>query len=183
MRNHLYLARTIFCLLALCLASSAITFAQEETAASLSIQVSDSTGAVIPNATVVITHDATGVSRTVQTNEEGSLSVSPLAPGTYTVTVEQPSFKKYVENAVVLSARDRRQLTIVLEAGNVNEVVTVTSEQNVVQDSPTGQTLISGAQVLEIPLQNRDFSKLLELAPGVSSSLDDETGFGLSNRF
>jgi hypothetical protein len=183
MRNHLYLARTIFCLLALCLAGGAITFAQEETAASLSIQVSDSTGAVIPNASVVITHDATGVSRTVQTNEEGSLSVSPLAPGTYTITVEQPSFKKYVENAVVLSARDRRQLTIVLEAGNVNEVVTVTSEQNVVQDSPTGQTLISGAQVLEIPLQNRDFSKLLELAPGVSSSLDDETGFGLANRF
>jgi hypothetical protein len=52
-----------------------------------------------------------------------------------------------------------------------------------VQDSPTGQTLISGTQVLEIPLQNRDFTKLLELAPGVSSSLDDETGFGLTNRF
>ena len=61
--------------------------------------------------------------------------------------------------------------------------VTVTSEQNVVQDSPTSQTLISGTQVLEIPLQNRDFTKLLELTPGVSSSLDDETGLGLTSRF
>ena len=183
MRNHLYLARAIFCLLTLCLLSSAVTFAQEETAATLNVQVTDSSGAVIPDATVVITNDATRVSRSVQTNPEGFLSVSPLVPGNYTVTVEQASFKKHVENAVVLSARDRRLLTIVLEAGNVNEVVTVTSEQNVVQDSPTGQTLISGAQVLEIPLQNRDFSKLLELAPGVSSSLDDETGFGLANRF
>jgi outer membrane receptor protein involved in Fe transport len=71
----------------------------------------------------------------------------------------------------------------VLEVGSVSESVVVTSDQNVVQDSPTGQTLISSTQVLEIPLQNRDFTKLLELAPGVSSSLDDETGFGLANRF
>ncbi len=183
MRNHLCVARLIFCLLTLCLMSSAVTLAQEETAATLNVQVTDSTGAVIPNAMVVITNDATGQSRSVQTNDEGYLSVSPLSPGKYTVTVEQASFKKYVENAVVLSAKDRRLITVVLEAGNVNEVVTVTSEQNVVQDSPTGQTLISGAQVLEIPLQNRDFTKLLELAPGVSSSLDDETGFGLANRF
>src|SRR5687768_16772827 len=183
MRNHLRVARLIFCLLTLCLMSSAVTLAQEETAATLNVQVTDSTGAVIPNATVVITNDATGQSRSVQTNDEGYLSVSPLTPGNYTVTVEQASFKKYVENAVVLSAKDRRLITVVLEAGNVNEVVTVTSEQNVVQDSPTGQTLISGEQVLEIPLQNRDFTKLLELAPGVSSSLDDETGFGLANRF
>ncbi|MFZ0062272.1 MAG: carboxypeptidase regulatory-like domain-containing protein [Pyrinomonadaceae bacterium] len=183
MRNHLRVARLVFLLLTLCLLSSAVTIAQEETAATLNVQVTDSTGAVIPNATVVVTNDATGVSRSVQTNDEGYLSISPLVPGSYTVTVEQASFKKYVENAVVLSARDRRLITVVLEAGNVNEVVTVTSEQNVVQDSPTGQTLISGAQVLEIPLQNRDFTKLLELAPGVSSSLDDETGFGLANRF
>ncbi len=183
MRNHLRVARLIFCLLTLCLMSSTVTLAQEETAATLNVQVTDSTGAIIPNATVVIASDTTGQSRSVQTNDEGYISVSPLAPGNYTVTVERPSFKKYVENSIVLSARDRRLITVVLEAGDVNEVVTVTSEQNVVQDSPTGQTLISGAQVLEIPLQNRDFTKLLELAPGVSSSLDDETGFGLANRF
>ncbi|HYE14889.1 MAG TPA: TonB-dependent receptor [Pyrinomonadaceae bacterium] len=166
----------------LCL--GAPTLAQvTETAAEVNGQVTDSAGAALPNATIVIKNDATGEERRVQANEEGIYRITPLNPGTYTLTVEQQGFKKYVETGVTLNAKDRRLLNVVLEAGAVSEVVTVTSEQNVVQDSPTSQTLISGTQVMEIPLQNRDFTKLLELTPGVSSSLDDETGFGLANRF
>jgi hypothetical protein len=171
-------------LLALCLGISVGAEAQVgETAAQVNGQVTDSTGAVVPGATVVITNNATSEQRRVQTNDDGLYVVTPLNPGIYTLTVEQPNFKKYVETSVTLNAQDRRQLNVALEAGNVSETVTVTSEQNVVQDSPTQQTLISGTQVLEIPLQNRDFTKLLELVPGVSSSLDDETGLGLTSRF
>lgn len=173
----------ILAALVLVLGLCAVTFGQEETAATVTGQVTDSTGAVVAGATVVVTSETTKQERRVQTNDDGRYVITPLSPGTYTITVEQTNFKKHEETAVILSARDRRLLNVALEAGNVSEVVTVTSEQNVVQDSPTGQTLISGTQVLEIPLQNRDFTKLLELAPGVSSSLDDETGFGLSNRF
>ncbi len=182
MKRYLEL-KTVFLALALVLAVSGATFAQEETAATVTGQVTDSTGAVISGATVIITNDTTRQERRLQTNDDGQFVITPLIPGTYTLTVEQPNFKKYVESSITLNAKDRRLLNVVLEVGNVSELVTVTSEQNVVQDSPTGQTLISGTQVLEIPLQNRDFTKLLELAPGVSSSLDDETGFGLSNRF
>ncbi len=162
---------------------SAVSFGQEETAATVTGQVTDSTGAIVAGATVVITNDTTKQERRVQTNDDGRYVITPLSPGTYTLTAEQTNFKKHLESGIVLNARDRRQLNVALEAGSVSELVTVMSEQNVVQDSPTGQTLISGTQVLEIPLQNRDFTKLLELAPGVSSSLDDETGFGLANRF
>ena len=154
-----------------------------ETAAQISGQVTDAAGAAIAGAAVLVKNDATGEERRVQTNEDGNYVVTQLTPGTYTVTIEQQGFKRHVETGVVLNVSDRRPLIVALETGNVSEVVTVTSETNVVQDSPTVQTLISGTQVLEIPLQNRDFTKLLELAPGVSSSLDDETGFGLSNRF
>ncbi|MEP6921772.1 MAG: TonB-dependent receptor [bacterium] len=175
--------RLVLGALALCLAMGAVALGQEETAATVTGQVTDSTGAVVTRATVVITNDANGQERRVQTNDNGNYVITPLSPGTYTLTAEQANFKKHVESGVTLNARDRRSLNVTLEAGNVSELVTVTSEQNVVQDSPTGQTLISGTQVLEIPLQNRDFTKLLELAPGVSSSLDDETGFGLANRF
>ena len=179
---HLLLSTALVAaILVLGFASTAL--AQEETAASVNGQVTDSTGAVLVGATVTVTHDATGVQRQVQTNEDGLFVVNPLSPGVYTLSVEQPNFKKYVEEKLTLNAKDRRVLNIALDPGNVSEVVTVTSEQNVVQDSPTGQALISGTQVLEIPLQNRDFTKLLELAPGISSSLDDETGFGLTNRF
>ncbi|HEX8559626.1 MAG TPA: TonB-dependent receptor [Pyrinomonadaceae bacterium] len=185
MRNHLrkgaaaaLLLAAIFCL------SPAGAFAQvAETAAQIQGQVTDAAGAAVAGANVVIRNDATGEERRFTTNEDGLYVITQLNPGTYTVSVEQTGFKRHVESAVVLNAADRRPLNVALEAGNVSEVVTVTSETNVVQDSPTLQTLISGTQVLEIPLQNRDFTKLLELAPGVSSSLDDETGFGLTNRF
>jgi hypothetical protein len=172
-----------FLALALMLAFGSTVLAQEETAATVTGQVTDSTGALIKAATVVITNERTQQERRLQTNDDGQFVVTPLVPGTYTLTVEQANFKKYVESGLTLNAKDRRSLNIVLEVGSVSESVVVTSDQNVVQDSPTGQTLISSTQVLEIPLQNRDFTKLLELAPGVSSSLDDETGFGLANRF
>jgi hypothetical protein len=171
-------------LLVLCLGISVGALAQVgETAAQVNGQVTDSAGAVVTGATVVITNNATQEERRVQTNDDGLYVITPLNPGIYTLSVEQANFKKYVETSVSLNAQDRRQLNVALEAGNVTETVTVTSEQNVVQDSPTQQTLISGTQVLEIPLQNRDFTKLLELVPGVSSSLDDETGLGLTSRF
>lgn len=182
MKRHIQL-KTIISLLTLLFAISSVALGQEETVATVNGQVTDSTGASVAGASVVITHDTTRQERRVQTNEDGQFVITALIPGIYTLSVEQPNFKKYIESGLTLNAKDRRQINVVLEAGNISEQVTVTSEQNVVQDSPTGQTLISGTQVLEIPLQNRDFTKLLELAPGVSSSLDDETGFGLSNRF
>jgi len=182
MKSHFTL-RAVLLALAFMLAFSGGVLAQEETAATVTGQVTDSTGAVVKAALVVITNDTTRQERRVETNDDGQFVFTPLMPGTYTLSVEQTNFKKYVEAGITLNARDRRAINVVLEVGNVSELVTVTSEQNVVQDSPTGQTLISSTQVLEIPLQNRDFTKLLELAPGVSSSLDDETGFGLANRF
>jgi hypothetical protein len=182
MKLH-FAIRAGFLALALMLAFGGTVLAQEETAATVTGQVTDSTGAVVKAAIVVVTNDQTKQERRVETNDNGQFVVTPLVPGAYTLTVEQTNFKKHIEAGLTLNAKDRRTLSIVLEVGNVSESVTVTSEQNTVQDSPTGQTLISSTQVLEIPLQNRDFTKLLELAPGVSSSLDDETGFGLANRF
>ena len=157
MKRHFEL-KAVFLALALILSVSSASFAQEETAATVTGQVTDSTGAIIKGAVVVITNDTTKQERRLETNDDGQFVITPLIPGTYTLSVEQPNFKKYVESGLNLNAKDRRSLNIVLEAGNVSESVTVTSEQNVVQDSPTGQTLISATQVLEIPLQNRDFT-------------------------
>ena len=174
--------RGVLLTLAVCVSLAGGALAQvSETAAEVNGQVTDATGAAIPGATVVITSDATKQERRVQTNEDGVFRLAPLDPGTYTLTVEQTSFKRHVETGLILNAKDRRLLNVALEAGNVSEVVTVTSEQNVVQDSPTQQTLISGTQVVEIPLVNRDFTKLMELVPGISSDLADETNFGLTN--
>ncbi|HZH33045.1 MAG TPA: TonB-dependent receptor [Pyrinomonadaceae bacterium] len=174
--------RGVLLTLAVCMCLGGSALAQvSETAAEVNGQVTDATGAAIPGATVVIVSDATRQERRVQTNDDGVFRIAPLDPGTYTLTIEQANFKRHVETGLTLNAKDRRLMNVALEAGDVSEIVTVTSDQNVVQDSPTQQTLISGTQVVEIPLVNRDFTKLLELVPGISSDLADETNFGLTN--
>lgn len=155
--------------------------AQEETSATVTGQVTDSTGAVIGNASIVVTNTATGQTRTIQSNEEGNYTIFPLIPGTYTISVEQSGFKKTIVNTT-LNARDRRPIDLVLEVGDASAVVTVTDEPPLLQDSSTGQALVSGNQVTELPLNNRNFIRLLETIPGVSSSLDDESNFGLTSR-
>lgn len=166
---------------AICLSISNTVSAQEETSATVNGQVTDSTGAVVPNANVVIVNTSTRQSRTVQTNDEGLYTVFPLNPGTYEISVEQAGFKKTIVNAT-LNSRDRRPIDIVLEVGDAGAIVTVTDEPPLLQESPTGQTLVSGNQVTELPLNNRNFIRLLETIPGVSSSLDDESNFGLTSR-
>ncbi len=155
--------------------------AQEETSATVTGQVTDSTGAAIGNASIVVTNTATGQARTVQSNDEGNYTIFPLIPGQYTLSVEQSGFKKIVVNTT-LNAKDRRPIDLVLEVGDASAVVTVTDEPPLLQDSSTGQALVSGNQVTELPLNNRNFIRLLETIPGVSSSLDDESNFGLTSR-
>ncbi|HKR01205.1 MAG TPA: TonB-dependent receptor, partial [Pyrinomonadaceae bacterium] len=183
MRHHLKNGLwSLFVAFLLCAGLGTVAFAQEETAATITGQVTDATGGIVQNATIVVVNKETNSERRVQSNDDGNYVVSPLQPGPYSVVVEQSGFKRYEQN-LTLNAKDRRPVNVVLEAGDITQTVLVTDEAPLIQDSPTGQTLISGTQVVEIPLQNRDFTKLLELVPGVSSSLDDETGFGLANRF
>lgn len=173
--------RLTFIALALCFAFSGLVLAQEETSATITGQVTDSTGSAVANASIVVTNTATGQTRTIQANEEGNYSVFPLIPGAYTISVEQPGFKKTIINTT-LNARDRRPIDVVLEVGEASATVTVTDEPPLLQDSATGQTLVSGNQITELPLNNRNFIRLLETIPGVSSSLDDESNFGLTSR-
>jgi hypothetical protein len=158
-----------------------VVVAQEETAATITGVVTDSTGALVQKATVTVTNKDTNATRTVETNDDGNYIITPLTPGTYTVVIEHPGFKRYLQT-ITLNAKDRRPIDAALETGSPTETVTITDEPPLIQESSTGQSLISGSQVRELPLVNRDFMKLTELVPGVSSDLADETALGLSNR-
>lgn len=178
--RHIRLLHLIFALVALfCLAT--VSFGQEETAATITGVVTDSAGAVVQKAMVTVTNKDTNAERKVETNDDGNYIVTPLTPGTYTVVIEHEGFKRYLQT-VTLNAKDRRPIDVALETGSPTETVTITDEPPLIQESSTGQSLISGSQVRELPLVNRDFMKLTELVPGVSSDLADETALGLSNR-
>ncbi len=179
--NFVKTTRLLFAAFVLCLGINGLANAQEETSATITGQVTDSAGAAIVNATVVVVKNSTQTERRVQTNQDGNYTVFPLIPGTYTISVEQTGFKKTVINTT-LNARDRRPIDVVLEVGDATAVVNVTDDPPLLQDSSTGQALVSGNQVTELPLNNRNFIRLLETIPGVSSDLDDESNFGLTSR-
>jgi hypothetical protein len=166
----------------LILSLSAVAFAQDVTG-SLVGSVRDSSGAIVPGATVTITDTVKGVVvRTVTTGDDGGFSAPLLPSAVYDIAIEAPSFKKHIEKGVKIDINQRRTLEVALEAGNIAETVTVAADQVAVElTTPTSATLINGDQVRELSINNRNFVQLVTLAPGVSNDLSDQVYVGTVN--
>jgi hypothetical protein len=155
----------------------------QELAATLTGTVTDTSGAVIPSATVTIQQNGVnGGARVVQTDSRGNYTATNLPAGSYTVTVSAKGFEGFVGQNVTLFVAQKRSVDAVLKPGEVSQTVTV--QTNAVSlDTTSGAQAgtISGTQVRELQLNNRNFEQLVTLQPGVVSALPDEVGFGLSN--
>jgi hypothetical protein len=132
--------------------------------------VTDSTGAVIPGATVVVTNQATGVARTLSTDASGFYSAESLVSGLYTVTVSQPGFQGNSTQGIQLDAGQRRANNATLAVGQATAEVTVKAMAAAVntETAESGGT-ITGEQVSNLMLNGRDFQTLAIMVPGVSS--------------
>lgn len=131
--------------------------------------VSDATGAVVPNATVVVKGQS-GQEFTVTTNESGTFRVPAVAAGLYTVTVTATNFKKFVVENVKVDVGTPATTDIKLEAGDVSATVVVTSGGEVLQtQTATVGTNIQGRQIVETPIQSRDALDLVTLLPGTNT--------------
>ena len=168
---------TIICAFTLVVLFSGLAAGQETTGTIVGTVI-DSNRAVVANANVTVSNPETGFSRTYQSNNEGVFTAALLPPGRYTVSVEAPNFKKYIQDNIRISVNDRRPVEIALEAGGVTETVNITAENSVIQESPTQQSLIDGTQVRQLPLNNRHFASLTTLSAGVTSSNSSQIGFG-----
>lgn len=164
------------------LGMSAVAVAQEVNG-TISGAVKDSAGAAVSGATVTITDRSQNlVVRTTTTNDEGQFSAPNLPATFYDVAVEAPNFKKHVVNKVKLDVGQTRSVDVGLEAGNISEVVMVEAAPLAVQlTTPTASTVISGDQVRELSLNNRNWVQLVALAPGVSNDLSDQVYVGTTN--
>ena len=130
--------------------------------------VTDQTGAVVPGATVTVTNVATEAARVAETDAAGNYGIELLPPGEYSLAVESAGFKRTEQAGVRLFASDRPKIDLVLEVGEVTESVTVTEAVSLVQTQKSeGGVVIQNKQVLEMPLNGRNFSQLIELEPGV----------------
>lgn len=132
--------------------------------------VTDSSGAVVPNATVTITNtDRNLVVRTVQTDSDGDYSAPLLPLGHYSISAEASQFKKSTVNGIQLHVNDRLTINLTLQVGSASQTVTVeASAQHVDTQSATPTGLISGTQIRELSLGTRNYEQLVSLMPGVS---------------
>lgn len=155
----------------------------QELQGTLNGTVTDPSGAVIAGATVTIAQNGVnGRSRTIQTDARGSYTVTNLSAGNYTVTVTAAGFQTYTASNVTLFVAQTRAVNATLHPGAVSQTVTVNQSAVALDTTTSGVAgTISGTQVRELQLNNRNFEQLVTLQPGVVSALPDEVGFGLSN--
>ena len=106
---------------------ASVSFAQVVTA-TLTGSITDSSGASVPNATVKVTEQSTGVARSSTTSVDGVYNVPYLNPGVYKVEVDAAGFKKYSQENVRLDVSTTARLDATLTPGSPNETVTVTAE-------------------------------------------------------
>src|SRR5262249_41972440 len=134
-------------------------------------QLRDGTGAVIPGATVVATHEGTGVSREAVTDANGEFVLSALPSGAYTVRIELTGFKSLQNKGIELGAGQTVRQTFVAELGALSETVTVSGQSPLVDASASLQADRLGSQeVRELPVSRRNLTNLMSLTPGVSTS-------------
>ena len=142
--------------------------AQVTTATFLGL-VHDSSGAVVPGATVIATNRGTGVPREALTDARGEFVLSALPNGPYSIRIEMPGFKTYANEGIVLGAGQTVRQTFVLELGAVAETVTVAGVAPLIETATSSASETLGSQeVRELPVNRRNVANLLSLAPGVS---------------
>jgi len=135
-------------------------------------RVIDPTGAVLANAKVTLTNQATGVLRDGQTNVSGDYSFVEVQPGTYTVEFEHPGFKKNVQRNITVDVNQVVTLNTTMQIGQAQETVEVTTEAPQVDTTSTQLgALINDRSVNELPLNTRDTYQFLQLQPGVQAQL------------
>ena len=132
--------------------------------------VTDPTGAAVAGAQVKVFSPGTGLSRSVSTNDQGEYQASELPLGTYSVTIEKEGFRTTTLKQIPVSVGSPARADAKLATGEVKELVEVNADVALVEttSNTTGGT-IAAAEVAELPINGRDFTKLLELVPGTTS--------------
>lgn len=136
--------------------------------------VTDTSGAVVPNAKVTISSPTTGFSRSVVTNSSGRYYISQLTPGVYSVSVEAQGFKKEVLPGITLYVGQTPTEDFRLQLGTVHQQVSVTGQAPLL-NTTNGQlgTIVTGTLMTQLPLNGRNFMQLNLLSPG---AIEDKTG-------
>ena len=170
------LAVSLACSLLLALALIPIAASAQTSVGRVSGTVTDSSGALLPGATVTVTNAATNLARTATTDADGFYTVTNLPVGTYVVAVESQGFKRAEQRGVALTADARLTIDLALEPGQVTETVQVSSALGETVNTTSGEVarVVDSQQVQNLALNGRNYIQLLSLIPGVAQTTDDQ---------
>jgi hypothetical protein len=148
----------------------------QTTFASITGTVTDSTGAAIPNVTVVATNVQTNVKTAASSNEAGNFNIAQLLQGTYTVRAQAAGFREYIAQNVVLASRDIRRVDIVMEVGSVETTIEVSGGATLIETETARIGDSKQAEVMKsLPLNTRGIWAFIALSPNVLQSATGST--------
>src|SRR6202050_3412932 len=136
--------------------------------------VTDPSGAVVAGAKVSVKNVGTGLERTTDTSADGSFSLPELPIGTYTVTVTQTGFQTFVATGVTVDVATERRIDAAMKPGEVATRVEVAGEMLPQVETTTNDMggVLTAQTVQDLPVNGRDYTKLIFLNPGVAGSPD-----------
>jgi hypothetical protein len=131
-------------------------------------RVMDSSGAVVPKASIAVTNKATGVAITTPVNDSGEYQVLALIPGNYTVKASADGFESVLRDDIELHVQDRLSIEFVLKVGSMNQEVVVTGGEPLLQTQSADVGNVVDTQLVnDLPLNGRRYADLALLEPGV----------------
>ena len=156
----------------------ALAFAQGTTA-TISGNVTDSSGSAVAGASVTATNLDTNVTRKQSTQDDGSYSLLFLPIGNYRVEISGTGFKKFEQTGIVLEVNRNAKVDAVLQVGAVTETVEVIADATVVETTnPALGQVVTNRDIDNMPLVNRDVYTLLTLTAGVDTTGQATDNFG-----
>ena len=146
--------------------------------ATLNGTVLDNAGAAVPGAHITVVNTGTNATQAGQSNDQGVYSIGQLAPGSYTVTVEMTGFRKAVETGIVLTVNQSATLNIPLQIGDLEQTISVSADAALINATTAEiSTVVDQHAISQLPLNGRDPSSLVFLAPGVTNVLNTGGGY------
>jgi hypothetical protein len=158
--------RNLICLLVTIFAG--LNLVAQQITGSIRGTVSDPSGAVVEAAAVTANQTETGLTRTAMTDRTGAYILLELPVGHYQLQVEAKGFRKYVQQGIILNVNETATIPVRLAVGGATQLVEVNADAQLIQGTVTslGKT-VSEREVLDLPLDGRNFTQLGLLQPGV----------------
>jgi hypothetical protein len=131
--------------------------------------VTDSSGAAVPGATVIVASSATGLNKQAVTSSTGDYRITYLTPGSYDVTASANGFRTSVQKGVVLQINQQAKVNLLMTVASAQQTVEVQGNQPLLQTEDSSLGVVVGADsAANLPLNGRKFNDLAILTPGVT---------------